>query len=243
MPGGSQGVVRVGDTVRRAPGDHTPFVQALLEHLAAVDWPAAPRWLGLDDQGRTIVSFVEGRVPWSAPQAAAPELDTDDGLVRVAELTRELHDLTAGTGLAGHAEVVCHNDLAPRNTVHQQRDGWWPPVAFIDWDLAAPGERIHDVAHVCWQFVRLGPASSDPPRAAERLRLVCDAYGLPASGRGRLVDTILWWQDRCWRGIAAGAAGGDPAMVRLRDRGAVGDVQASYAWTSAHRDVLGSRLG
>jgi len=35
-------------------------------------------------------------------------------------------------------------------------------------------------------------------------------------GRGGIVDVIMWWQDRCWRGIRAGAAAGDPAMVRLR---------------------------
>ncbi|ORT47868.1 hypothetical protein UK99_20675 [Frankia casuarinae] len=22
-----------------------------------------------------------------------------------------------------------------------------------DWDLAAPGERIHDIAHLCWRFL------------------------------------------------------------------------------------------
>jgi hypothetical protein len=30
------------------------------------------------------------------------------------------------------------------------------------------------------------------------MRLICDAYG--PYDRDRLVDTILWWQDRCWRG-------------------------------------------
>ena len=28
------------------------------------------------------------------------------------------------------------------------------PVAFLDWDLAAPGDRIHDIAHVCYRAVR-----------------------------------------------------------------------------------------
>jgi hypothetical protein len=50
------------------------------------------------------------------------------------------------------------------------------------------------------------------------MRLICDAYGL--RGCGGLLETILWWQDRCWRGIEARAAGGDLAMTRLRDSGA-----------------------
>jgi hypothetical protein len=41
---------------------------------------------------------------------------------------------------------------------------------------------------------------------------------------------------------SAGAAGGDPAMIRLRDGGAVGEVRASFAWTEAHRAVLGTEL-
>ena len=35
------------------------------------------------------------------------------------------------------------------------------PTAFIDWDIAAPRMRIHDVAHVCWQYLGLGPAPLD----------------------------------------------------------------------------------
>lgn len=50
--------------------------------------------------------------------------------------------------------------------------------------------------------------------------------------------TILWWQDRCARGIEAGADAGDPAMVRLRDHGVVRDVRAAHGWTLAHRDTF-----
>jgi len=48
----------------------------------------------------------------------------------------------------------------------------------------------------------------------------------------------MWWQDRCWRGIKAGAEAGDPAMVRLRDGGAVREVRAAFEWVAAHRPEL-----
>jgi aminoglycoside phosphotransferase (APT) family kinase protein len=150
----------------------------------------------------------------------------------VARLVRQFHDLTAGTDLAAGGEVVCHNDLSPKNTVYRES----LPVAFVDWDIAAPGERIHDVAHVCWQYLGLGPAVPDAAEAARLVRVIADAYGL--ADRTALVDTILWWQDRCWRGIDAAAEAGDPAMVRLRDRGTVEAVRAAYDWTGGHRDVL-----
>ncbi|WUE60258.1 phosphotransferase [Streptomyces sp. NBC_00487] len=171
---------------------------------------------------------------WEQRQPAA--VSSDESLVAVARLVREFHDLTVGTALAGEHEVVCHNDLSPKNTVYRLVSGALRPVAFIDWDLAAPGARIHDVAHVCWQYLGLGPAVVDVGEAARRMRLIADSYEL--SERQRLVSTVLWWQDRCWRGIEAEADAGDGAMVRLRDAGVVREVQRAYQWVSDHQGAL-----
>ncbi|WP_173531264.1 protein kinase family protein [Nonomuraea antri] len=296
-------VVRVGDTVRRAGGARAAFVRELLAGFERAGWAGAPRHLGTDERGREVLSFVAGEVPWEPARAAA--LRSDANLVRVAELVREFHDLTVGMARAFGAEVVCHNDLSPRNTVYRDpgdphladrnlgdqdpadrdpfgrnfggRDpaDWNPadwhlaspdladqylggrdpasldlggrglglgarPVAFIDWDLAAPGRRVHDLAHVCWQFLDLGPGVRDVRQAARRLRLICDAYGTDA--RLELVEAILWWQDRCWRGIESGAAAGEPAMVRLRDVGAPAAVLAAHRWVTEHRAQLEAPL-
>src|SRR6266436_863387 len=51
-------VVRVGDTVRRPAGP--PGVRALLEWFEHVGFDGAPRFLGFDDRGREILSYVEG---------------------------------------------------------------------------------------------------------------------------------------------------------------------------------------
>ncbi len=69
---------------------------------------------------------------------------------------------------------------------------------------------------------------------------MCDAYGL--ADRSRVVETILWWQDRRWRGINAGADAGDPAMARLRAAGAAGSVRAAYHWVLAYRDEIEAAL-
>ncbi|NYI03256.1 phosphotransferase [Allostreptomyces psammosilenae] len=253
-------VVRVADTVRRTPGPRAHYVHALLRFLEQRGWPGAPRFLGIDDRGREMLSFVPGHVAWEARQP--PDVSADASLVRVAELLRAFHDLTAGTPLAAGGEVVCHNDLSPKNTVYaphgparpgpdarpDARPGGPPgdaalrPVAFLDWDIAAPGERVHDVAHVCWQYVGLGPTLADPDEAARRIRLIADAYGLSAHDRGRLLDTVLWWQDRCWRGIRSAAAAGEPAMRRLHESGVTERVRAAHAWTAAHRERLTAPL-
>ena len=234
LRGGSvSAVVRVGDTVRRPPSGR--FVHDLLGFFERSGWDGAPRFLGVDERGREILSFVDGYVAWPPGTAGVTQ---EASLARVAELVREFHDLTAGTPLAGEREVVCHNDLAPNNTVYVRGAGL-RPVAFIDWDLAAPGRRIDDVAHACWQYLGLGLGlgpGADAGRAARGIRLICDAYRL--DGRGEIVDVIMWWQDRCWRGIQAGAAAGDPAMVRLRADGAVRQVRAAFGWMAAHRSEL-----
>ncbi|GAB1331995.1 phosphotransferase [Streptomyces sennicomposti] len=206
----------------------------LLRLLEARGWSGAPRYLGVDDEGREVLSYLEGHVAWEPRQPAA--VSSDESLATVARLVREFHDLTAGTPLAGDQEVVCHNDLSPKNTVYQSSGGTLRPVAFIDWDLAAPGARIHDLAHVCWQYLGLGPSVTDVEEAARRLRLIVDSYEL--ADRQCLVSTILWWQDRCWRGIESQADAGDVAMARLRNAGVVSHVRAAYQWVSDHRGAL-----
>ena len=102
--------------------------------LAERQWPGAPRFLGIDEHGRDIVTFLEGHVAWERVQP--PDVYSEASLVRVAQLVREFHDLTSGTGPAGRDEVVCHYDLSPKNTVYRDTAAGLRPVAFIDWDLA-----------------------------------------------------------------------------------------------------------
>ncbi|MEU5235048.1 phosphotransferase [Streptomyces anulatus] len=212
-------VVRIGDTVRRGMTDRSEFVHRLLRHFGRHGWQGAPRLLGVDDQGREVLTFLDGQVPSKS----------QEGLAEVARLVRQFHDLTAGTPLAGDQEVVCHNDLSPKNTVYRDRS----PVAFLDWDLAAPGARVHDVAHMCWQYLDLGPAVDNLATTSRRLRMMCDAYG--PTDRSQVVETILWWQDRCRRGIEAGT---DAAMARLRDSGAARSVRDAQEWVTANRTTL-----
>ncbi len=237
LPGGNvNSVVRVGDTVRRPPS--SAFTRELLGLFERHGWRGSPRFMGVDELGREILSFVDGHVAWDDEQP--PDVTSDQSLAAVAELVREFHDLTAGTAMAGEHEVVCHNDLSPKNTVYRDLGLGLRPVAIIDWDIAAPGARIHDVAHVCWQYVGLGPTVSDVASAARRVRLICDAYGL--TDRSLLLETILWWQDRCWRGIEAAAEAGVPAMIRLREGGAARSVRDAYQWVAAQREALQSAL-
>ena len=121
-------VVRVGDTVRRPPGP--PAVVELLRWYEQVGFDGAPRYLGVDDEGREILSFVEGE------PAFAPVPSSDEVIVgaRAAAAPRA-HDAQAG--FAPAPLVIGHCDLFWTNVIF--RDGL--PAALIDWELARPVTR------------------------------------------------------------------------------------------------------
>lgn len=187
-------VVRVGETVRRVPGPWSPTVHALLawlkEHGAGGLVPAAH---GFDDRGREVLDFVAGDVG----NYPLPDwVWGDAALAGCARMLRAVHDASVGFldsaagstvvwQLPAHApaEVVCHNDAAPYNTVF--RSGL--PVALIDWDTAAPGPRIRDLAYLAYRLVPyLADSGGAAPRGAARaarLDALIAAYGVPFAAR------------------------------------------------------------
>jgi hypothetical protein len=83
-------VVRVGDTVRRAKDPGSACAAALLGYLESAGYRYAPRYLGVDDRGRDILTYIPGRTTDHPSQRA------DGAYAQGAAMLRELHDLTAG---------------------------------------------------------------------------------------------------------------------------------------------------
>lgn len=218
----SAGVVRVGDTVRRPAGPWTPAVHALLAHLHEVGFRAAPRPLGLDEQGREVLGFAPGTTVW--PDRFA-EVGPPARLTRVGRMIREFHDAVAAftpppdavwrvaipaEGDGGGA-IIAHHDLAPWNLVTD--GGTW---TFIDWDGAGPGSRLWDLAFAMKAFV---PLSADPAwrraDAAARVRVLADAYGLDGEQRLRLAPMLARRAGAMRDLLAAGHANGTQPWARL----------------------------
>ena len=196
LAGGYQtDVRRLGDRLLRPSHDATDHIHRLLGHLHAVGFEGAPRSFGRDNLGTHVVEYLEGEVANGIPPAY---VWSDETLVAAARLIRRYHDSARSFGLpSGWApvvrradlptlrfdeELICHNDLAPWNTVFRAEN----PIAFIDWDSAAPGTRSWDVAFALWNWVTLYPAHR---RAAVGEAMVRDlpsrvqtflvAYGFP----------------------------------------------------------------
>jgi hypothetical protein len=163
------GIVRVGNTVRRPAKGNAAFVHDLLLFLEDQRFPFAPRFFGRDEQGRDILSYLEGQT-W--PNSGS-EL-SDDLLMQAARAIRGYHDATAGSRLAQGHQIVAHHELGPHNTIFQENR----LIGFIDWDDAAPGTRLRDLANAIYNYVDVGHwANQTSDEQARRILLMCDAYG------------------------------------------------------------------
>jgi hypothetical protein len=180
-------VVRVGDTVRRAADPGSASAARLLGYLEASGYPHAPRYLGIDERGRDILTYVPGRTTDHPSQRA------DGAYARGAAMLRELHDLTAGHSLAAGRECVLHGDPGPFNTIFQ--DGM--PVAFIDWTSCRPGDRLDDLGYMAWTWCIQTEGGVPVHAQAAHLRELRDAYG-PVRPEA-LIDAMIRSQDRIVR--------------------------------------------
>jgi len=240
--GNISAVVRVGDTVRRAAGPWTPAVHALLRHLEAHGFDAAPRALGRDQAGREILSYLPGN---TAP-ASLQGIDSDDVLSAIARLTRRYHDAVANfiapadaawqftVGAPRVGDVICHNDIGPWNIVF---DGTCLR-ALIDWDFAAPAPREWDIAYALWRCVPLydGAEFGGPKAQARRIKLFCNTYGL-ADQRG-LLDTIERRQQVLHDTLVEWGQAGVPGFAEMLRDGHADGIRNDIAYLRANRAAL-----
>ena len=256
----TEGVVRIGDTVRRPVGPHSPLVHALLAHLESVGFAGAPRFLGIDGFGREVLSYIDGEV---AGRPRPLWIADETRLVSVGRLVRAYDDAAASftpppdvlpdttlTGLVGlppapayPPELIGHTDITPENVVF--RDGL--AVALIDFDLAKPATRAEEMFNaMMWWAPLFDPRDVDPllraVDAPRRARLLADAYGLSGADRERIIEVGTLRTRRAWdlmRHRAETLGGG---WRRMWDEG-VGDViKRREAWLDRHAAALTAAL-
>jgi len=218
--GGLDYPLRRGNTVRRPAAANTEFVQRLLLHLEAAGVTWSPRALGLDEQGREVVSWLPG---------CAASVGADVDLAELTRIVRDLHDLTAS--LVEGSACVVHDDLQPRNVIVDQTR----PVGLIDWEQARPGRRVEDVANLCWSFIEPTPGS-DPEEVAQKWRQIVQGYGL--DNPEELVPTVLSRMTTCAEDIERNAALGSARHRRLANLGHDRAIRAMHDWTTSHRRSL-----
>jgi len=162
---------------------NSPFVHEFLNHLEKYNFSFAPKFIRIDEEGREVLSFIEGVVPNGY-------IFNNQQLIQSVKILRQLHDVAAKSHLCQNQETICHNDFSPWNIIFQNE----LPVGIIDFDEAAPGNRIDDLAYFIWTFLELGNEKFDADSQIQKLILITKTYQL--ENPKNLVNAILGQQSR-----------------------------------------------
>jgi Ser/Thr protein kinase RdoA (MazF antagonist) len=220
----ADGVVRVGDTVRRPVGEWTPAVHALLRHLEAAGFDSAPRVLGIDEKGREVLSYCEGvSLSLELPHLLA----SLDGVARAGVLVARLHDALRTFHPDADAQwwrgsvdplasaTVIHGDLAPWNTI-VNGDAW----SIIDWDSAGPGRFVWEAAYSLHTFGMLWPdAGFSDKEVVARIRAFGDGAQLTSAALADVLRLVPARTDSIAEMIDRLASEGHPAFTRHQQEG------------------------
>lgn len=209
------GAVRIGDTVRRPTGPWTPAVHGLLRHLESAGLDGVPRVLGIDGSGREILSYLPGHGIDVDNESVSDEL-----LAAGAAWLRRFHDAVGtyrpsgpvqwrgGEHTLGEDEIICHHDPGVYNwLVSGDR-----LAGVVDWDMAAPGRPLDDLAFMAWTAV---PLFRPIPTAdaARRTMLMTGTYG--GADPVDLLEHSALRMARATDRIEEGQQDGDPGMLNL----------------------------
>lgn len=246
-------VVRVGPHVLRPSSAHSGSIHAFLRAVRRAGFQGAPLPVGIDDDGRERLEFIDGDVP-RVPYPDWSQSDT--ALASIARLLRGLHDAARGFDPEGRdwndaladpagGTLVCHNDVEPSNVVFRSGIA----VALIDFEVAAPGRPAYDLAQLARLCV---PIEDDfdqdrigwrPADRATRLRLVADAYGLDRNGRMELLEAMDDAMDRIEAFARSSVDGGDSNAVAMLTRtGGIEKYERRRRWWTDHHGRFASAL-
>jgi hypothetical protein len=246
------GVVRTGRHVRRPLPPNAATLHALLRFIRACSDVGAPLPVAIEDQVE-VVEYLPGDVALAPYPGWA---NSEHALETLAGLLRRFHDATTRWEIPASASwsaaladpaggpVICHNDVCIENVVFH--DGG--AAALLDFDFAAPGRRVWDVAQTARYWIPL----TDPelPAAANRgvrdpigrLRRFVDAYGLEADGRRQFVDVVLEAERGARRFVEAQAARGVAGFARMWDEAAVRRFDRKIAWIDRQAESIVNAL-
>ncbi|MEV5608286.1 phosphotransferase [Streptomyces sp. NPDC052225] len=250
-------VTRHGSVVERPAPPHAPALHAHLNGLRRRGFDGAPTPVCLTADGvRERLTYIPGDVAlppfphWSM---------TDDALRSVGTLLRRMHDAArafpAGEEWSGEfadpsaadAEnlVLCHNDVCPENVVFRAGRA----AALIDFDMAAPGRPLWDVALTAgyWAPV-LDPLSASlhyPPGLdpVHRVTVLADAYGLTPPDRAALPATIEQAVAVCRAFVERRLAAGNEAFVNVHaEKGGWARWDRRQEWLAGRRGEFEAAL-
>jgi hypothetical protein len=249
------GVVRIGDTVRRPRQDTSERVADYLRHLEEAGFDGAPRYLGVDAQGRDVLTYLAGEVPGAPVEVWAA---SDDVLPGVGRLVRRLHDASEGYDAPprpvppgrpapvfpeGEPRIFAQRDVTPQNTVFRGGVAW----GLIDFDLCDWTTRSLDLANTASHWVPMNdPVDRAPVYAdidvAARVRLLLDGYGRDAVTAAQFLGACELRFANSYAVMRWSAENLGGGWARMWDEGVGELIRRRAAWFAAIRDDLAAVL-
>ena len=206
-------VYRSGDTGKSRVEKDSPKIHKLSKHLENKGFSYAPKYLGIDEKGREILSFIEGE---AGNYPLKEYMWSNDVLKEIAKMLRLYHDSVSDFSFDDSwesidntpqpFEVLCHNDFAIYNIIFNHQK----PVGIIDFDIAGPGPRLWDIAYTLYTCVPLSRVHhsetgeavyynplKDADHIKQRVKLFFESYGIEGMEKGFLEMVLLRLEGLC----------------------------------------------
>lgn len=243
-------IVRIGKTVHRPTSWWTPAVHDVLNYLESVDFKYSPRVLGFDDEGREILSFMEGE----SGKEGWYKIHSNKGLQNYARLLREYHDAIAGyipsdssiwayaEGGLKPGEIVCHGDFGPWNITWNGET----PTGIIDWDLVFPAKPSYDIFYALeWsvpfhdnEMARDWHHFKKIPDRKHRIDVFLEGYGTTRQELGNVISGVAKTQRTVAEHEKILAERGSQPQVEWVENGSLELAERRAQWTEANRNLF-----
>jgi len=246
--GNVSSVYRSGDTVRRELKPESTKIHNLLKHLENKGFSYAPKFLGIDEKGREILTFIEGE---AGNYPLKKYMWSDEVLKEIAKMQRLYHDAVSDFPLTddwnpmdqtpNQIEVMCHNDFAIYNIIFDLEK----PVGIIDFDVAGPGPRLWDIAYTLYTCVPLSrlhhtetgeavyyQSSQHAALIKQRIALFCESYGEKIDANS--IEMVLLRLDGLCKYMKRKASEGEIAFQKMINEGHYEHYQKDITFIREH---------
>jgi thiamine kinase-like enzyme len=159
-------VTRKGNYVYRACCSNSPFVHKILKWIESKDSTIIPHFIGINDDGREIITFLEGQAPKDLGDFSEKQL------FEAGKLIKYLHIILADYPDCKKGQTVCHNDLSPCNFMFINDI----PYAVFDWDAAAIGDPMDDLAYAVWMWCDIGNLEQSVEKVNAKIKNMIQGY-------------------------------------------------------------------
>jgi len=227
--------VKIGNIIHKKAPEQHPMVRAYLLYLEKEKMQGVPRFLGIDEQGRDMLSYLPGKTMGPDYPHDHPCLHSDQCVIDTARFMRKLHDISVGflpraveagwinPFFSNEApEIICHGDAATWNFVFVNDR----IAGLFDFEQAYPGTRYWELASTVPMMSFPLPYDYNPnlhaDKAKRQVKLFFEEYGMPCPTNfiEIVVARMLRFEDNLCKDVAKRVtAGGEEAVAIMNSDG------------------------